>query len=251
MNAVVVLTRGYSDKSKYKDLINRNRSLEQFYNDNISYLIFHEGNINEDHQNYIQSNARIPLKFINVKDSFKEKTMKFSKQTTRSIPSCSIGYRNMCNFWICGFWKYVEEYDKILRIDEDCIYKTDYNEVFDVLNDKVCTYGIWKRDAQEWCIGMNRFVVNYLNNNGMNVQNRTPKNGPYTNVVGFNLKLLRQNQLLKDFLTALEESNNIYFHRWGDLPLWGQILIYMYTTDDHIRYRNIKYYHGSHKRQIN
>ena len=250
MNAVVLLTRGYKNKEKYEDLINRNKSLEQFYNNNISYLVFHEGNINEDHQNYIQSNTIIPLKFVNVKDSFKKKTMSFTTKTAKY----GIGYRNMCNFWICDFWKYVEEYDKILRIDEDCIYESDYNKVFDILdNNKVCVYGGWEKDQIYCCMGMNKFIVDFLNNNGINAKKKNDNiqlEGPYTNVIGFNLILLRNNDILQKYLIELKKINKIYTHRWGDLSLWGEILDYMYEEDDHIHSENIVYYHGSHGRQI-
>ena len=39
----------------------------------------------------------------------------------------------MCNFWFCDFWNYVQKYNKILRIDEDCIYYSDYRDVFKLL----------------------------------------------------------------------------------------------------------------------
>lgn len=44
MNSLVVLTRGYNDKSKYQTLIDRNIKLEKYYKENIDYIIFHEVN---------------------------------------------------------------------------------------------------------------------------------------------------------------------------------------------------------------
>ena len=44
LNAIVVLTRGYNNKTDYKDLIKRNNSLSQqkwWYK--YDYIIFHEG----------------------------------------------------------------------------------------------------------------------------------------------------------------------------------------------------------------
>ena len=253
MNAVVVLTRGYKKKWQYKDLIKRNKSLEKFYDKNISYVIFHEGNINEDHQNYIQSNTIIPLKFVDVKVSFKKKDTSYFIGTG----NYGIGYRNMCNFWVCDFWNYVKEYDKILRIDEDCEYKSDYTEVFNIIGSRVCAYGLWKKDVPHFCKGMNKFVIEYLNKNGYSIplpeEGKEEKYaGPYTNVIGFNLKLLRENDLLQKFIKELKESNNIYIYRWGDHPLWGEIIRYMYDRDKSTcKYKNIKYFHGSGRQKIN
>ena len=72
MNAVVVLTRGYSDIIHYNNLLLRNKCLEKYYNENIDYIIFHEGNISDIHQSYINSKTLIPFIFINVSDSFKK-----------------------------------------------------------------------------------------------------------------------------------------------------------------------------------
>ena len=73
-NCIYVLTRGYQKIEDYKTLIERNKSIEQNFpglsDDNIDYIIFHEGNISEEHQKYIQNNTTIPLKFINVKLSY-------------------------------------------------------------------------------------------------------------------------------------------------------------------------------------
>ena len=54
-NAIVALTRGYSDTSKYRELITRNVSIWNTINQDLKYplILFHEGNITEEHQKYI------------------------------------------------------------------------------------------------------------------------------------------------------------------------------------------------------
>ena len=128
-SAIVVLTRGYSKKEEYSKLIKRNKKLERYYNKNISYIIFHEGNISENHQEYIQLHTIIPLIFVNVSKSFRTDKIDFYPPTME----CSLGYRNMCNFWFCDFWMYLTDYNKILRIDEDCFYESNYNNIFNIL----------------------------------------------------------------------------------------------------------------------
>ena len=161
MNALVVLTRGYKEKYKYEKLLKRNKKLEEYYNENIDYIIFHEGNIDDEHQNYINGDTIIPFKFINVNYEFriKDKNLIFRKKTFK----WGIGYRNMCNFWFCGFWKYVEKYDKILRIDEDCIIYYDYNKIFELLNNKVACYGKWLPfDSHKVTKGLNEFTSRFF-----------------------------------------------------------------------------------------
>ena len=48
-----------------------------------------------------------------------------------------------------------------------------------------------------------------------------PSVGPYTNIILFNLKKIRENNLIFEYLEE-KNSNNIYRYRWGDLPIWGE-----------------------------
>jgi hypothetical protein len=59
-NAIVVLTKGYNGNEEYQELIDRNNSIYNiFYSlidnkENYDIIIFHEGNITEEQQIYIQ-----------------------------------------------------------------------------------------------------------------------------------------------------------------------------------------------------
>lgn len=244
--AVVVLTRGYKNKNQYKNLLDRNKYLEKFYDKNLDYIIFHEGNITKEHQKYIQNNTKIPLIFINVSKSFKKDKVNFYPPTKRF----NLGYRNMCNFWFCEFWKYVQEYDKIIRIDEDCNYYTNYNDIFKLLHNKVAIYGNWANDAKFVTEGLNNFTINFLKKKGIKYKTRSPS-GPYTNVIGLNLNLCRKNKLLSQYISDIKESNKIYIYRWGDLPLWGEALKYLFKPEEYTLNKNIKYFHKSHNSKIN
>jgi len=244
-NAVVVLTRGYSNKEKYFNLLKRNKMLEKYYNKNISYIIFHEGNISENHQEYIQLNTIIPLNFINVSNSFRTENIDFYPPTI----GFGLGYRNMCNFWFCDFWIYLTGYNKILRIDEDCFYESDYNDVFNILDDKVAIYGLWSDDANYVTKGLQDFTKTFMNQHNKNpLKNKI--GGPYSSVLGLNLNEMRKNMLLTQYIKAVKESDNIYIYRWGDLPLWGEALSQFFPINSYIKSNEIKYYHDSHKKQV-
>ena len=70
-NAIFALTRGYpNQKNLYKDLLQRNRSIFEHINKKraipATLILFHEGNISEKDQSYINSESPEPLKFIDV-----------------------------------------------------------------------------------------------------------------------------------------------------------------------------------------
>ena len=53
---IAVLTRGYPTISEYDQLIKRNIHISKNLNDkSLDILIFHEGNITEEHQIYIKN----------------------------------------------------------------------------------------------------------------------------------------------------------------------------------------------------
>lgn len=246
MHAIVVLTRGYDEKKHYNSLLKRNKDLEKYYNKDISYIIFHEGNIPKDHQKYIQYNTIIPLKFIDVSASFRNDEIQFYGPTN----GFHMGYRNMCNFWFCDFWKYLPNYNKIIRIDEDCFYYSDYNRIFNMLDDKVCVYGKWDRDEDFVTVGLKDYTKNFMINNNKKALEHDV-GGPYTNVLGLNLYEMRKNNLLLEYIQYIKKSDNIYIYRWGDLPLWGEALLYCFPKNSYSESNQISYYHLSHRQGVN
>jgi hypothetical protein len=62
---------------------------------------------------------------------------------------------------------------------------------------------------------------------------------------------LRKNERLKEYINIIKEKNYIYIYRWGDLPLWGQVLYYFYNKNDYLNTTEIKYFHGSHAHLVN
>jgi len=254
--AIVVLTRGYSDVKKYEELIKRNECIFHCLKDKtMDILIFHEGNIVETHATLILSKTpHLNLKFININD--KNKAFLKSKEQVPVHPEVSffgIGYRHMCSFWFVNFWNYLEEYDAILRIDEDCFIKFDIDQVFDKMkrDSKVAIYGNWSDDDAFVTKEMNSFTAIFFKKIlNKNIPLRRPS-GPYTNVIALNLEELRKNELLKKYIEYVDRSNGIYMYRWGDLPLWGEVLTYFYDKGMHSNSTELKYYHGSHNVEVN
>jgi hypothetical protein len=252
-NAVILLTRGYIDIRKYEMLINRNKSIEKNLIDkSIDILIFNENNITIEHQNHIKKiTPNLNIIFISIL----EKAFLNEKKNIivdKSVEKCSLGYRHMCSFWFVNFWNFVKNYDRVLRIDEDCIIDFNIDNIFYLLNDKVAIYGHWERDCEFVTNGLNNFTINFLNNNNITNNNISRIiSGPYTNIISFNLEKLRQNEILFKYINEIDKSNNIYIWRWGDLPLWGEVLSYFYNKEDHLLTKYIKYYHKSHNRKVN
>ena len=258
---IAVLTRGYEDLTKYQDLIERNESIHQNLQDKtIPILIFHEGNITQLQQTHISNQTpELNIRFIDVKS-----TQKAFRQEKESIPfelettAFSIGYRHMCSFWIIDFWHFVTEYDFLLRIDEDCSIDFNIDAIFqqmEIESIQIMT-GHWGFDCEFVTRGLNDFTRTFLSNVLQIHFEEIPTRYVYgiCCISGFHLTSLRKNPLLYLFLVELDFSNKIYSHRWGDGPLWGEIIGYILEVAEGNPCkweRSIRYYHKSHHAQIN
>ena len=121
--AIVALVRGYEDKNKYKDLFLRNESIYRHISSKLSekidFILFHEGNISSSHQKYIQENSKDKFTFVDVSQDFNFDYELLNN--LKDIERFNSGYRLMCRFNFYGIWKYLENYDYVMRVDEDVI----------------------------------------------------------------------------------------------------------------------------------
>ena len=247
---IAVLTRGYSDISMYSKLISRNIAIQKNLSDKtIDILVFHEGNITKEHQTYIKNETPyLKLIFINVNNGLAFKSLKTNIEFHPGTSFFKLGYRHMCSFWFVDFWNFVEDYDRMLRIDEDCYIDFNIDNVLKNLDTKDFICGKWISDHDFVTIDLNKTTLQYLGNDTSNVE--TPA-GPYTNVFAVNLNNVRYNQLLRKYIKIVDDSGNIYRYRWGDLPLWGEAIYYIFGMKSVLIDTNIKYVHESHDMNVN
>ena len=87
-----------------------------------------------------------------------------------------------------------------------------------------------------------KFLSKKLNINSINIlltDERLSKN------------ILRTNNMFYKYIQDVDSSNQIYEKRWGDLPLWGEVIDYILGTEYFFIDNTFKYYHGSHNIDIN
>jgi hypothetical protein len=255
---IACLTRGYPNYYSYSTLIGRNKHIQHNLIDKtIDVLIFHEGNIIEEHQVEIAKNTPLlNIKFINVtNNAFKKEkeTIQFYEPTN----VFGIGYRHMCSFWFVDFWNFVSDYDYLVRIDEDCYVNSNIDNVFTNLNNYPIISAKYDNDYDFVTVGLNQLTLDFINRNsdsGYIFKKNTEKHpcgGPYTNFIGLSLNVLRTNNILDKYIQEVDSSNQIYEKRWGDLPLWGEAIDYILGNDCFFIDNTFTYYHGSHNVSVN
>ncbi len=255
-SCIAVLTKGYNNLYEYNKLIQRNKHISNNLIDkSIDILIFHEGNIEEIHQTYIKCQTPdLKMLFIDISEiAFRSE--KKDIPCMKGLESFSLGYKHMCSFWFVEFLEAVKDYDKMIRIDEDCLINFNIDDIFIELENYNFITGLVSDDAPLVTIGLNDFSLEFINKykHLFTFKNTTPKviEGPYTNVFGIMLNNIRNNDIFHIYRTEIDKSDMIYERRWGDLPLWGEVIYYIFGNESmKVDYR-IKYFHGSHGRIIN
>lgn len=267
--AIVALIRGYEDREKYQDLIERNESINKYCSSNkFDNILFHEGNISVAHQRYIQSfTPNLKLKFVNLKtahprtafDDHQNKINNCLCPPTRRSSKFRLGYKHMCHFWFIDFLDYTTDYQYLIRLDEDCTFhKFDHNilQLMEKKNQVFISPYFREFDVPEVTLGMTELLKEFVIENNIQLKNKLDESQesvkcPYTNCMVIDCEYFRNNDTLKKFQRKVDESSCIYSNRWGDLPLWGLVLHYFEDAARYEEVRTIGYCHGSHNMIIN
>jgi hypothetical protein len=251
---IATLTRGYDNTLSYYMLIRRNEYIRDRLKDkNLEIIIFHEGNIKHEHQNYIRRHTpELNIIFIDVNNGKAFRKEKESIRPNYETNMFGVGYRHMCSFWFVDFWNFLENYDSVIRIDEDCYIEFDPDALFDDISKIAIITGKIEQDHDFVTRGMNSFTLNFVREHinpkyDFNFQIPT---GPYTNVFALNLNKLRNNVILHKYIENADRSDQIYVNRWGDLPLWGQVITHILGPES-LKVTPLRYYHESHNVVIN
>jgi hypothetical protein len=254
-SCIAILTRGYDNQSDYSLLLKRNKCIENnLDNKNIQLLIFHEGNIQSDDQKFIcEQTPSLKIKFVDIL----EHAFKKEKESIifEKAPKFGIGYRHMCSFWFVDFWNFVKEYDYMLRIDEDCFIDFKIDDIFPKLETNLFIAGQVSVDCDFVTEGLNQFSLDFIKKYSheytfKQFHSKWPS-GPYTNVFGISLNKIQKNEIFQKYLKEIDSSEMIYKRRWGDLPLWGEAIDYIFGSKCLYVDKSIKYFHGSHNSTVN
>lgn len=252
------------------------------YNKNYNYdvVIMHEGDYDERSQQEIirsiREKHRGAVKFLKLDNSdfsvpshIDEEKLEKCLQT-KPVPYWrNKNYRMMCYFWVKNFFKYTQDYDYVMRLDDDSIIEEPLKEdLFEIMKNKdlvylsnivhvdcgVCNYGMKelfldifpdKRDKIEGGL----FIKATLNNSNKGVFDKLndlhlinygkPIDGDtidihmpvmyYNNFFVTSTKFWRD-QRVQDVIDKIDKNGGIFYYRYGDAPLHTLIVTLMEPT---------------------
>ena len=217
---ICCLTRGYANTFQYSKLIDRNRSLYEKvikHRPSVDVLLFHEGNINIEHQQHIIKNSyNMDIKFVQVPFSGPQIEIPQESINTFLDGSCYPGYHLMCQFHFCHIWSFVDEYDIVIRLDEDCILLSDnwienidaFEKSSDVFRTIDYNYSNGLDNHPLTNETLSEFLISTFGNDKMY------KAVPGTNLYFTKMDFWRRKDV-KDVIKLIEDSHGCLKYRWG------------------------------------
>lgn len=251
------LVRGYPNLVQYKKLIDRNLSISKFINlDGHDMLIFHEGNITKDHQDYIKLESKnSDLIFIDISDEFNlsQKSLDAHEELqNKPKPNYGIylGAKIMFRFYSIKCFEYLREYDYVMRADEDILFTSKpSNDVFSFMyeNDLILGYGRRKIDSHPLTQTLADFIKQYIVNNNIPTSCTLDEiniNNFYNNFSILKTSFWTENRVL-DILKEIDISEGIFNLRWGDSTIQANIIRMFSAPHRWYRFKDLNYQHGS------
>jgi hypothetical protein len=226
--AIVCLSKAYSDFEDYDELISRNISISKYIGTEYPIIIFNEGDITLEHQNYITRNTpELKFEFIDIQ-----------KNWNNQYP-----YSSMCRFFSYYVWQYCKKYDYIMRIDTDCEI-IESNNIFSDLTENSIYYKTvfwpWNESHEMTNETLPGFIESLTGCNRTNFYHNFPYTNVYLSSVNFWL-----NEEVNAILKTICLSDFQLIYRWGDLPILGSLLnIFAKGKTQTLQ---LKYRHKSHK----
>jgi hypothetical protein len=251
-NAIVCLTRGYSDPRRYSSLIERNRSIYETINRHRTHqyplIIWHQGNIPPEHQHYIASRElNVDLRFVDISRVFR---LPDGLKESDLVEDWSTGYRLMCRFHTYYIWQYTRQFDYVMRLDEDCTFTSVAVDPIESLSGIRGDFAAadFVPETHELT---NRTLAPFARKFAAAVHPRVRlaspynHNFPYTNLYVTRTAFWRQPEIQRFLYAVIRERNSVRF-RWGDLPVMGVALNMFAAPGKLYRISQIGYRHASH-----
>jgi hypothetical protein len=267
---IAALIRAFPSTKQYDTIIRRNKAVfhHLYWNPNdkssVVVVLFHEGNLPQDHQNYIQNaTPELPLQFVDVGEvfrSYKNVDVPICPKNKMISMMFQPGYYSMCYFWFLRFDRYLKDYDWMLRLDDDCILVKDVRYNVQQMPATVhFASALWVNLAQGTSdairphdegavvVGMRNLTIQFAQEHKL-FNDIHSWHAPYTNAMYIDLNWLRNHNVIQAYRQRVEDSQCIYSNRWGDLPLWGAAI---YLSKEPRYHLHLAYFHGTHNTLVN
>ena len=264
---IFALVRGHDNLQEYETVRKRNIVLHERFNKKANHdvILFHEGNIKEEHQLIMKED--IPnLTFVDISDKcfqtdkykeYHEECIENDKRFLELVNNnnidvglaktgvgFNIGYSHMCQFYSIDWLEYLKDYDWAMRLDDDCVLNSEIpSDFFEKLDSNGIQFAYCIIDTEYHCHTVNSF--NILEKILTNGEKPISMKHYYSNFNVFKLSFWRSEEISR-ILGVINDNNYIYKYRWGDSPIQSAIINKFMKNSQICFLDSIDYVHGSH-----
>lgn len=227
-NAIVLLCRGHHSLKGYDSLIARNKAINEFIGNKYPLLIFNEGDITPEQQEYINSQTpELNIIYKDISNIFRKK------------------YEGMCAFYAIQVWELCSEYDYIMRLDDDVIITACPENPFQMGNNVYLRSVYFAESHSETNATLPQAIEKLT---GVSKEDFYNDKFVYTNGSVSSVKFWLSEPVYP-ILKEIAMSNAQLENRWGDLPILGSLLN-IYAKDRVGCLTGLTYSHLSHNNVI-
>ena len=247
--AFFTLVRGGESDMNYKGYDKRCRLLWPYYFDasgkrNAEDLAFHEGNVPTRIQ--IRLEQSYGVRFVDVHEHGGFATppgvKTFPIRTRGFYP---IGYKHMCRFFAIQWMYVMSEYRIVMRVDEDVHVHRMASNPFSFMEETRLDYAYALETTEKHKETVQTFQP-WLDARHSGKERVDVKNMYFTNVFVSRVGWWHGGAVQR-FLKSVDESGNIYHHRWGDAPIQS-VALKLYGAL--VKLFSVDYTHGSTNNEI-
>jgi peptidoglycan/LPS O-acetylase OafA/YrhL len=251
--AFFTLIRGGRHMKSYDSFRKRCTSLVPYRNAPAAEdIAFHEGNVPPDIMEHFE--RKMDIRFVNVHDYNAFSTPPphirkrlFPVRLQRTYP---IGYRHMCRLFAIQWMHILTRYKVVMRVDEDVIVHHMESNPFTFIERRKLNYAYpfeTEEFHKETVLTFQPWVESYMRAQSVHVTIDVSRMF-FTNVFITSVSWWLQDDVQR-FLRAVDESGNIYLHRWGDAPIQTSALK-IYSPSQRIALFKMDYTHTSTSNEI-
>jgi len=232
----------------------------------VDHLVFHEDDLSEVHQRWLNERSALPLKFIDVTRTFKlaeERVAEARRLQAKGVvnPHCPEplhhwkrpGYQAMCWFWFYDILTYLAgQYHQVLRGDDDCVLLNGTQHSEWLPHGSAAASPEWQgMELESGLSGMHQLFAGLQQKDPSLAPFPRQWRSPYSNLMAFDAQWAMKDRRMQQVYDAVNATGCVWSTQWGDLQLWGAAITLL--QPDHVLDRVpavLEYFHGSHARTV-
>jgi len=241
--AFFTLVKGGAEEAAFAEYAQRTAALHAAVS-GADDIAFHEGNVPAALQTVMEQRLHVAFFDVRTWGAFDERAVS-SKLSIRLKGDYATGYKHMCRFFALQWMHALKRYRWVMRVDEDVVVSHVSPHIFRELDASTAVYAYAAEVDElheETVQTFQPWVDDYAKMHNWS-QTIDVKRMFFTNVFASKPEWWLRERVAR-FLNDVDQTSNIYLHRWGDAPIQS-VAVRAFAASHDYAFVPIDYAHGS------